>query len=286
MGKISDILRLTRIEHSIMLVIAVVAAELLAKGLPQLNVFVLSLIAPIFISAGAFAINDYFDVEVDRANRKNRPLVTGNMSLSGALAITALCMVIGVGASAFLGWYEFAIALAFAILSLLYSYRLKDVLLVGNMYIALSMAIPFIFGDYAVSRSLAGNVVLISIMIFLSGVAREIHGSVRDYQGDRLRNANTFPNVIGVKSSAVTAAVVYLFAILLSLYLFLQTAPFRYNLYFGIPIAVSDIMLIYSALVFLYASKGKYQLARNASLAAMALALVAIFLSAMLTLHI
>ena len=64
-----------------MLVIAVVAAELLAGGLPATGVLALSLITPIFVSMGSFAINDYFDIGVDRLNRKkNRPLVSGALT--------------------------------------------------------------------------------------------------------------------------------------------------------------------------------------------------------------
>ena len=52
MGKISAVLRLTRIEHSLMLVFAVLAAELITKGLPSANYLALSFITPIFISKG------------------------------------------------------------------------------------------------------------------------------------------------------------------------------------------------------------------------------------------
>ncbi|MDE1762597.1 MAG: UbiA family prenyltransferase, partial [Candidatus Micrarchaeota archaeon] len=89
MGKFAEILRLTRIEHSIMLVIAVLAAELIANHgvLPSAPTLAFSLITPIFISMGAFAINDYFDIKVDRANRKNRPLVAGTLRPHEALFI-------------------------------------------------------------------------------------------------------------------------------------------------------------------------------------------------------
>ncbi|MEM3228556.1 MAG: hypothetical protein QW549_03130, partial [Candidatus Micrarchaeaceae archaeon] len=74
MNKIGAILRLTRIEHSVMLIIAVVAAELIAsRSLPDYFVLALSLITPIFISMASFAINDYFDIETDRLNKKSRP---------------------------------------------------------------------------------------------------------------------------------------------------------------------------------------------------------------------
>ncbi|EQD78308.1 UbiA prenyltransferase [mine drainage metagenome] len=71
MNKLVAVLKLTRIEHSVMLVIAVLAGELIvARHLPGAYVLLLSLIVPIFVSMGSFAINDYFDVEVDTLNKK------------------------------------------------------------------------------------------------------------------------------------------------------------------------------------------------------------------------
>lgn len=182
MNKVAAVLKLTRAEHSLMLVIAVLAAEMIAGHLPSVPILILSMATPILISMGAFAINDYFDVEVDRANRKRRPLVTGDLSRNGALWITAVCMVVGVLASALINADAFIIALFFAAISLLYSYKLKELLLIGNSYIALSMAIPFVYGSYVVSSVMPLSLVLVAVMIFLSGLAREIHGSVRDFR--------------------------------------------------------------------------------------------------------
>ncbi|MDE1865009.1 MAG: UbiA family prenyltransferase, partial [Candidatus Micrarchaeota archaeon] len=113
MGKLGAILRLTRIEHSIMLVIAVLAAELIANHgmLPSAPTLAFSLITPIFISMGAFAINDYFDIKVDRANRKVRPLVIGELKPAEALYISVATILIGIASSYFINIYCFAIAI-------------------------------------------------------------------------------------------------------------------------------------------------------------------------------
>ena len=125
MSKLVALLRLTRAEHSIMLIIAVIAAEFIAKGIPSPSLLVLSLIAPASISMASFAINDYFDVAVDKANKRMRPIVTGELTKDDALLVTAAGMLIGIIASAFINVQCFAIALIFGILALLYSYRLK-----------------------------------------------------------------------------------------------------------------------------------------------------------------
>lgn len=280
---IKAVLRLTRIEHSVMLVIAVIAAELIARGIPSIPVFILSLVTPIFISMAAFAINDYFDLKVDKINKKKRPLVTMELFPDDALRITALCLVVGILASAFINLYAFLIALVFGLLALLYSYRLKGIPLIGNAYIGFSMAIPFIYGSYVVSSSIGLNIILVSLMIFFSGVAREIHGTIRDLHGDvGARNLSTLPSIIGVEGSAMLAMLLYLLAIIISVYLFSFIPPFRSNLFYIVLIAVSDLMLLYTGLGYLQRHKRNssfYDNARNVSLAAMVVALLAILLA-------
>ncbi len=229
-NKVKAVLKLTRIEHSLMLVVAVLAGELIAGGLPGLPVLVLSLITPIFISMAAFAINDYFDMEVDRVNRKERPLVRGELSTSAALYVAAASLLIGMFASILINADAFIIALIFGVLAFLYSYRLKGVVLLGNAYIAFSMAIPFIFGNYVVGKGIGIGIGLVAGMVFVSGLAREIHGTVRDVRGDsKARGLKTLPQLIGTGASSALALLLYLFAILISIYLFIAVRPFRHN---------------------------------------------------------
>ncbi|MDE1860722.1 MAG: UbiA family prenyltransferase [Candidatus Micrarchaeota archaeon] len=285
MGKVIEILKLTRIEHSAMLVFAVIAAEFLAGGLPQLPVLVLSLITPVFISMGSFAINDYFDIEVDRKNGKiHRPLVRGTISPIGALFVADAAMTIGIGASIPLGANALLIALVFAILSIAYSWKLKEILLLGNVYIAFTMVIPFIYGSYVVSQYVGNAAMLVSVMVFFSGLAREIHGTIRDYKGDRERGVASLPQKIGVRNAAAVAAALYLIAILMSAYLFIYTPPFMLNPAYGIIIAVSDFMLAYAACAYMkekHTAKEHSRL-RNVSLLGMGIAILAILVSAAL----
>ncbi len=280
MRKLVSIMKLTRIEHSIMLIIAVIAAEILAGGLPGLPVLLLSIITPVFLSMSAFAINDYFDIKVDRANRERRPLVTGELRPADAVYVTVIAMAIGIGGSIFLSVYCLVIAMIFAVLSLLYSYKLKELPLIGNAYVAFSMAIPFIFGNYVVSNTIYLPIILIFSLVFLSGLAREIDGSVRDFNGDIKRKAITLPKIIGRRNSAYLAFLLYGVAIALTLYLFLNVRPFEGNAVFAVLIAISDIMLLYSGTVYACLESRSYGKVRNISLAGMALALVGILISA------
>jgi geranylgeranylglycerol-phosphate geranylgeranyltransferase len=276
-------LRLTRIEHSVMLAIAVIAAEIIALGkVPAYPLMILSIIPPILISMGAFAINDYFDIAIDRVNSKRRPLVTGAIKPRTALVITGVTFVLGVVLAGFLNAAAFIIALIFAILAYAYSYRLKHIPLLGNIYIAFTMVIPFIYGSYVVTYYFPASILLICFVVFLSGLAREIHGMVRDYEGDvkagKLKNMVFF---IGKARSSQLAFILYIEAIVISVFMFFFSPPFRFNAVYAVPILITDIMLAYVAVGFILGkeSKGFFNISRNLSLGAMTLAILAYLLS-------
>ncbi|MDE1865167.1 MAG: UbiA family prenyltransferase [Candidatus Micrarchaeota archaeon] len=289
MGKVSAFLRLTRVEHSIMLVIAVLAAELVTGfgGLGAVK-FVASLVTPILVSMGSFAINDYFDVEADKANGfRDRPIVSGQISKREAFNSAVALLVVGALVSALINLYALVIAIVFAALAFLYSYRLKDTLLVGNIYIAFSMVIPFIYGDFVVSSHLKIVIILVCITIFLSGLAREIHGMIRDREGDsKVRRSKNVMHYISERGAGVVAMVLYLEAIAISIYIFLNDyLPFYHNVIYILPIALTDVMLAYVAFGELAIKRNKrdfHRLSRNLSLAAMTIALLAYLAAALL----
>ncbi len=280
----ASVMKLTRIEHSLILVIAVVAAEIILGFHISAYTFLVALVPPIFVSMGAFAINDYFDVDVDRKNRHyDRPLVNGSLKAGQAVIISAVSLIIGIVASALINIWAFAITIIFAVLSYLYSYRLKEVLLAGNIFISLTMVIPFIYGNFVVSETLSWNIILISIIVFLSGMAREIHGMVRDIRGDRLaRRIRNVVYYIGTKNSNIVAMILYLEAVAVSVFMFFFLPPFAGNALYIVPILAVDAALVYDSLVyFTKGSKAMYRLSRNMSLAAMFTA-VLVFIAASL----
>jgi 4-hydroxybenzoate polyprenyltransferase len=297
MKRFKAVFKLTRIEHSIMLIIAVIAAEMLAGAALNMQTVVLSIIPPIFISAGAFVINDYYDIKTDKANGElDRPLVAGTISKRGALEIYFTCNFIGIVSSLFLGLPAFTIVIIFAALSFLYSSWLKTTLLLGNAYIAFSMVIPFIYGSYIVSNSINVQITSICTLIFLAGLAREIHGSVRDYHGDSAeRKSKNIVYYLGEYGSSAFALVLYLMAIGISIFM-LNYPPFGGNIVYIFPIAVTDIALLYISIGYLVfkpwagasGKKGKefIHLSRNLSLGVMALSIIAFLLAVLVRIPI
>lgn len=283
-GRVRAFLKLTRFEHSLILVVAVIAAEIILGMHISPYIFLLALVPPIFVSMGSFAINDYFDVDVDRRNgMTDRPLVNRSIRREDAYAIAIVSLLIGIIASTLINAYAFAITVIFASLAYLYSYKLKEVFLLGNLYIALTMVIPFIYGDFVISNALNPNIVLISITVFLSGLAREIHGMVRDVKGDtRDRNVRGLVYYIGKRRSNIVASILYFMAVLTSLYMFFFMRPFAGNAVYLIPIIAVDIVIMYNvSIYFRKRPKRYYSLSRNISLAVMGIAVLVYIISSL-----
>jgi geranylgeranylglycerol-phosphate geranylgeranyltransferase len=285
MSFIGELWKLTRFEHAIMLAIAVLIGEIIILGhIPIFTIpIILSLLVPIFSEAGSFALNDYFDVESDRLNKKtDRPLVRGTISPGFALWFSVITLVLSTIFAFFINQAAFVIALVFNILAILYNWKLKDLPMLGNIYIGFTMAIPFIFGNYVVSSSLSTLAIILAMLGFVAGLAREIIKSIQDMEGDlKARESRTLPIIIGKKPSLYIASILYVIFVVLTI------LPFNYglkvNLFSAPLIAVADLMILYTVF-HLFTSKDEsrsFKSARKYSLIALFIGLIGLLAAAL-----
>lgn len=286
MGFLKELFALTRFEHAIMLAVAVLIAETIVLGeLPPLGLAIaLSLLVPVFSEMGSFALNDYLDIGADRANKMSgRPLVKGTLSPAFALRLSIACLAASTVLAFFINTPSFLIALAFNALAVLYNWKLKDLPLVGNVYIALTMAIPFIFGNFVVSQALSPVAASLAALGFVAGLSREILKSVEDMEGDaKARKSRTLPLVIGERPATIIAAALYL------LFVPLAALPFVIGLAQSplpmLIVALADIGVLYIALRLLSGRGGgreALRMARKLSLGCLFLGLIGLLLASL-----
>jgi geranylgeranylglycerol-phosphate geranylgeranyltransferase len=277
--------KLVRLEHSFMLAVAVAVGEVMAlHAVPQYNILLLSILPPMLVGAASFAINDYSDLKTDKINKRmDRPLVSGKIKPRNALLLSLLLFILGILISSLVNFNCFLLTLLFSLLACIYSFKLKDIAVLGNAYIALTMAVPFAYGSLAVTSYLPAAVLLLSSIAFVSGLAREIMGTVRDVRGDKAgRGSKTLPMLIGVKNSLLLSSLLYIISIALSAVPYLYIDTYKGNAFYIVPVIIADALLAYIALYSTKkASKGFMKLSRNTSLAAMFIALLG-FLGALL----
>jgi geranylgeranylglycerol-phosphate geranylgeranyltransferase len=230
-----------------------------------------------FSEMGSFALNDYLDIESDKINnRTDRPLVRGSISPKFALWFSMITIL----ASLFIAWFinlsAFVISLLFNVLALLYNFKLKDLPLLGNLYIAITMAIPFIFGNFVVVSKLSSMSLLLATLGFVSGLAREIVKSIQDMKGDtEARKSKTLPLVVGQENSLRIACFLYLVFIPLSILPFLTGLKFSpYSVFL---VAFADAGLLYN--IFLLIRFKDYKTGRKLSLICLFIGLLGLFLA-------
>jgi geranylgeranylglycerol-phosphate geranylgeranyltransferase len=165
------------------------------------------------VTAGANAINDFYDIEIDRINRPNRPLPMGLLSLSAARNLCFFFFAAATGVAFYLNGWAVAIVGSSCILLFAYSAYLKRTVLWGNVTVSFTTGLAFIFGGVA-----AGSIrhaVYPAAFAFLSNGAREIIKDIEDMPGDRSRQIRTLPLVHGIAAAQLitTAALVALLAV-------------------------------------------------------------------------
>ncbi|WP_457741518.1 geranylgeranylglycerol-phosphate geranylgeranyltransferase [Thermococcus sp.] len=157
------------------------------------------LVVTLGCSAGN-TINDYFDYEIDRINRPERPLPRGAMSRKVAFWYAMVLFAIGLFLAFLINLYAFLLALIAYVTMFLYAWKLKPLPFVGNLAVAgLTGATP-LYGAIAVGKiGLAGYLALCA---FLVNVAREVVKDIEDVEGDLAKGAKTLPIIVGKKKAA------------------------------------------------------------------------------------
>ncbi len=170
------------------------------------------------ICAFSMVVNDYYDIEVDRVNQPTRPLPSGEVSKGGAVGIAAGMLAVGFAATALLLNLEAVLIVAvYSLLAWLYDFRAKKYGLAGNLVVASSLAIPFIYGGVV-----SGGRVLDSLLLFmastsfLAGVGREVVKAMADVPGDQKRGVRSYASVHGLRSAAILGAAFFLLAVVTS----------------------------------------------------------------------
>jgi geranylgeranylglycerol-phosphate geranylgeranyltransferase len=296
MKKLKAIWELMRLGHGVMLFIAILIGSLISQktlfdnlNLPLLNIF-LTFFTALFLEASTFALNDYYDLEIDRINKRtDRPLVRGDLSPKTALNLFYLLFPLGLLCSYFVNMSCFLIALITALISVLYDAKMKKIKLIGNFYIAYIMSIPFVFGGATVlgnnAFSLGGinpAIYVIAFIAFLAGAGREIMKDVMDFEGDKRQGVKSFPRYIGIRASNGVAAIFYLCAIALSFLPFFLAGfgVYYQNITYFILVFITDTMLLSTCLQLVFKKQPNMKFHRKYTLVAIFIGLLAFLVGA------
>lgn len=192
--------------------------------------FALLVLATIFVSAGGYIINDYFDVRIDTINKPEQLVIDKGVKRRVAMGAHAVLSCLGVAMGIFLAWKS-NILLSGGILFTLsviglwfYSTSFKYQFLTGNFLVSLLTGmIPFMVALFEIPRviivynsqliqqlSKYGFAVTTTILLWCGAYAifafglsliREMIKDMEDVEGDMEYGCRTIPIALGIKKA-------------------------------------------------------------------------------------
>ena len=225
-------------------------------------ILLLIMLATVFIAAGGYVINDYFDVKIDRINRPDELIVTRSISKPSAMRLSMVLsgtgIICGIAAAGMLR--SWTLGILFVIIPGLlwfYSSSYKRLFMVGNLIIALLAGVaPMIvaMANVAILQLRYGTILAyttlphdiyawvggFALFAFLLTWIREIIKDMQDQMGDRELECHSMPVVWGEKWTKVFVTGLIVLTIALVGHLWYHVLPF--------PIGWSSLSTRYIAL--------------------------------------
>jgi 4-hydroxybenzoate polyprenyltransferase len=236
--------------------------------LSEFHFFLLAL-STVLIAAAGYAINDYFDVKIDRVN-KPQQLVIGKgikrrVAMGAHTVMNVLAILLAFYVSYSIGIWKLTLVHVMAAAGLwFYSTTFKRQFLIGNVLIAVFTAfIPVLVATYElipcyqvyfnfnpdpVFHRIWNHVFALSFFAFITTLVREIIKDMEDVEGDKEYGCETLPIVLGKNMAKVVAVVLSL--ITMACLFYLQLVQWKLDdmysfYYFSFAIQLPFIVLIY-----------------------------------------
>lgn len=213
--------------------------------------FLCYVLSTMLVAAAGYAINDYYDRDLDLINRHKDDVIVGEkVPAPKVMLLYRIFNIVALVLAAYASYKSgvFLLVVCYPIMiGLLYFYTTtyKKQLLIGNLIVSLATAlvpvavylyeIPPVMNHYKyyilsapINLNVIGGWILaFSAFAFLSGLSREIIKDMEDFEGDRFAGRNTVPLVWGMKWAKIISMLL-LFAIIAGIavlyYFFFLTA--------------------------------------------------------------
>ncbi len=220
MNKLGGLIKLMRPINCAMMGFAVFVGAVLAAphlgSSPNWQSILLGFLTGFTFCAAAMAINDYYDRKIDAINEPQRPIPSGTIKPSEALAFVGVLASVGFVFAGFVSFLCFVVAAASLAITVTYITVGKRSGLPGNFLVSICVAIPFIYGSITVIGTVGLNVLLFASMAFLSNTGREITKGIVDVKGDSAEGVKTLAVRFGEQNAAIAAAVFFVLAVALT----------------------------------------------------------------------
>lgn len=214
-NKIVSLLAMMRLPNCIMIGFAVIVGEFISSQVVPARAAFYGFGAGFSLLAASMILNDYFDREIDAINEPSRPLPSGSVQSSEALSFALILAALGLLSAASTGTPTLILAIISLLIMISYNARVKQTGFLGNVFVSLNVAIPFIYGGFAVGKP-TWTLAIFALLAFLSSVGREIVKGITDVPGDKSRGVRSVAATKGNSTAAKYGSVFFLSAVALS----------------------------------------------------------------------
>jgi 4-hydroxybenzoate polyprenyltransferase len=137
-------------------------------------------IAFCLMSSSVYIINDIFDRSEDTSHpvKRNRPIASGEISVSGGFIVSVLLLVITVVISCFLPIRFLLVIVFYFVMQFFYSFKLKRIVILDMFIIAAGFMLRVISGAEAISVQVSSWIILCTMFLSLFLAAAKRRGEL------------------------------------------------------------------------------------------------------------
>ena len=163
------------------------------------------------VASFIYVINDIADLETDRQHPKNRlrPLAAGTVSMGAAITLAAIFLVFGLSLGILASYRVLIFLLIYIVINLLYSFRLKQIVIMDVFIIAAGFMLRIFAGTLGIGIPPSKWLLLCGFMItlFLGLTKRRAEMmSLADNKGAQRKVLEHYTPVLLDKMISITAA--------------------------------------------------------------------------------
>ncbi len=198
-------------------------------------------LAALFVMGGGNSLNDYFDYKIDKLNKPDRPIPSGQITRQRALIFSICLFFAGIFLGLFLNIFALSIIFVNTCLLIVYARYSKKMSFVANILIALMTSSVFIYSG-TILNIININIIVLASSAFFVMTAREILKDIEDIHGDNQSGASTLPIKMGIRRARTISTFFMLPAVFLIYVPYLSGT--MNSFYLSLVICASIILII------------------------------------------
>lgn len=193
-------------------------------------------------ASSIYVVNDIIDRRTDSIHpeRRNRPIASGRISVSTARMIALSCAVVAVLGSVLLSRLLAAIIIGYMLLMVLYSVRLKHVMILDCVIIATGFCLRAVAGAVVVDVSISPWLVICTFALCLFLAFSKRRGEIAQLQA----NSEAFRQTLGQYTPELLSHMLDVTSVLAVVCFLLYTMDFRTKELFGTNDLVYTVPLV------------------------------------------